>query len=292
VFRGPRLRRLTAEQFEDAISQVSGDWRVKVPQNATHAAYAREWALKSDPLSRALGRPIRDQVYTERNWEPTTLQALELMNGPLLSHRLERAAQALLGRLPQAPANLFDSKLMRTGSAAVDIEIAGANELHLLIEDVGSYDASRVIAGWSGAELIGPAGATALDTGGLIAGVPRAQVFSIAGRGYTRFRAVAEIDAASKKSDIGPAVRFFVFSEKPAPDRLVRIEGAPPAAGPPKTNWKPAELVDYLYTHLFARNPAAGESKSAIAMLGSMTPQTVEDLLWALLMSPEFQFIH
>jgi hypothetical protein len=45
--------------------------------------FVREWQVKSNPLSRALGRPIRDQVTTARLDQPTTLQSLELVNGPL-----------------------------------------------------------------------------------------------------------------------------------------------------------------------------------------------------------------
>ncbi|HEX2726939.1 MAG TPA: DUF1549 domain-containing protein, partial [Beijerinckiaceae bacterium] len=59
VFRGPRLRRLSAEQFSDTISAVTGDWRLHSPRTENFATYSREWRLKSDPLSRALGRPIR-----------------------------------------------------------------------------------------------------------------------------------------------------------------------------------------------------------------------------------------
>ncbi len=158
VFRGPALRRLSAEQFEDTISAVTGDWRVNSPRTETFASYTREWRLKSDPLSRALGRPIRDQVYTERATDASTFQALELTNGPLLSKRFERASRFMLGQLPAAPENLFDSKLMRSGKADVDIDITGAKELRLLIEDVDSYDPTRVIAAWANAELVGPNG--------------------------------------------------------------------------------------------------------------------------------------
>ncbi|HXM94158.1 MAG TPA: DUF1549 domain-containing protein, partial [Candidatus Dormibacteraeota bacterium] len=54
TFHGPRPRRLTAEQFVDAVSSLTGEWRVL--QNDQRAMYVREWELKSTPLSRALGR--------------------------------------------------------------------------------------------------------------------------------------------------------------------------------------------------------------------------------------------
>ena len=283
-------RRLSAEQFADTISAVTGDWRVTNPRGETFSTYAREWRLKSDPLSRALGRPIRDQVYTERSTAATTLQALELTNGPLLSRRLERSAKALLGDLRAAPANLFDSKSLRSGPVAVDIDITGAKELWLLIEDVDSYDLSRVRAGWVGATLIGPDGAKSLDT--LIGAVPAVLKWDTAGKGYTRFRAQALVDEKTRASDIGPNVRFFIFGEKPNPDQLIRVQGMPPRERP-KTAWTADELVTWSYQYLMARNPTAAERKIALEMVGA-TPSAegVEDLLWAMLMTPEFQYVH
>lgn len=302
VFRGPLPRRLTAEQFQDAISSVSGDWRIRVPRNDTAAVYTREWRLKSDPLSRALGRPIRDQVYTERSTQATTLQALELTNGPLLSERLERAAKALLGELKPPPANRFDSKMMRSGAAPVEVDITGAKELWLVVEDVDSYDPSRVETGWADAELV--------DAGGVAAPFPApAREFTVGGapmqaipaklpsmvrysldRPFTHFRAKAVIDDRSKPSDIAPAVRFFAFTEKPDRGRLVRVDGQPLVV--PPSGLSGDALIERLYLHLFSRPPSAGERAMAKRMLGeTASAEGVEDLLWALLMSPEFQFI-
>ena len=46
----------------------------------------------ADPLQRALGRPNREQVVTERQTAATTLQALELTNGQTLAARLRDGA--------------------------------------------------------------------------------------------------------------------------------------------------------------------------------------------------------
>jgi hypothetical protein len=311
-FRGPALRRISAEQFQDTISAVTGEWRVSSKRTDTHGTYSREWRLKSDPLSRALGRPIRDQVYTERSTDATTLQALELTNGPLLTHRLERGAMALLGELPPTPGNLFDSKVLRSGAVPVDIDITGAQELWLLIEDVDSYDPARVVAGWANAELAGPGGSIKLETvpareaikvqelklsraavSALTGKIPSSMVWDIRGKGFTRFRAEAAVDERSRQSDINPAVRFFVFSEKPDPDHLIRVQGDR-LSGPPKGQRNASGLAQRLYRHLLARNPTAQERKTAETILGgsSVSLSGVEDLLWALLMSPEFQYIH
>jgi hypothetical protein len=123
--------------------------------------------------------------------------------------------------------------------------------------------------------------------------VPSRLVWNIAGKGFTRFRADAIIDENSRRSDIGPAVRFFVFTEKPNPDQLIRVQGEPPAASPRK-NWTAPELAERLYVHLLARTPAQSERKTAEELLGrrNVSATGVEDLLWALLMSPDFQYIH
>ena len=67
VFRGPEIRRMSAEQFADAIGSITGDWHVYQPHTATSspAAYTREWRVAATSLTRALGRPIRDQVIVK-----------------------------------------------------------------------------------------------------------------------------------------------------------------------------------------------------------------------------------
>ena len=88
VFAGPEVRRMTAEQFADAIGSITGEWNVdptrgsrggpprerarRQPDAAAvacrrpRAIYARDWRVASNDLTRALGRPIRDQVTSIR----------------------------------------------------------------------------------------------------------------------------------------------------------------------------------------------------------------------------------
>ena len=104
VFAGPEIRRLTAEQFADAIGSITGEWSVYPTPDAPGGVYGRAWRAAPDNLSLALGRPIRDQVTTTRVSAATTLQGLELANGAMLTMRLARGSQRLLGVLPQEPA--------------------------------------------------------------------------------------------------------------------------------------------------------------------------------------------
>jgi len=312
TFRGPLERRLTAEQFADAVSSITGEWRVLAPVKAGTGTYVREWRLKSSPLTRALGRPIRDQVFTERDSEATTLQALELVNGETLAGLIHRGAKRILGELPPAPANLFDSGEMRSGGAVIDVDISGARQLRLLIEDVDSYDPSRVIAGWADAELVSPGGVTRLAeletkskltrgslrignqtyADAVITAAPSELVYDIAGRGFTRFRATAGLDEKCRTDEINPRIRFFVFTEEPDRRQLVRVAPERPVAAP-RVERDPEALVTRIYRHALGRDPGAEERKTALEFLSpKLTSEGLEDLLWSVFLSPEFQFIN
>ena len=99
VFAGPAIRRLTAEQFRDAVGQVTGVWFDKaslpVATNEVRASL-----VTADPLAVALGRPNREQVSTTRPAAATTLQALELTNGETLAKVLARGAEKILSTAP------------------------------------------------------------------------------------------------------------------------------------------------------------------------------------------------
>lgn len=105
VFRGPEVRRLSAEQFIDAIGRLGNN-------------LPRAWTRPNDPLMTTLGRPSRDVVVTSRTADATPLLALELINGPAVGdlidaavatsadlsgkHAVDRVFLTLLGRRPTA----------------------------------------------------------------------------------------------------------------------------------------------------------------------------------------------
>jgi len=70
----------------------------------TRAALAQ-----ADPLQRALGRPNREQVVTERLTAATTLQALELTNGRTLAGMLDSGAARWTADHSQPPARLVNA---------------------------------------------------------------------------------------------------------------------------------------------------------------------------------------
>jgi len=139
-FRGPSVRRMTAEQFIDAVASVTGIWpqptgelvkmdgrgqggqvgavrdalatgtsgegRVARGQGGTIRVRA---ALAMDnPLSRALGRPNREQVVTRRDSLATMLQALELVNGTTLDDLLNRGAREWIRQGEKNPRKIVE----------------------------------------------------------------------------------------------------------------------------------------------------------------------------------------
>ncbi|MDW8309970.1 MAG: PSD1 and planctomycete cytochrome C domain-containing protein [Verrucomicrobiales bacterium] len=108
VFRGPFVRRMSAEQFRDAVGALTGEWYPKpdatIVRNdgATNRFTAIRAALvAADPLQVALGRPNREQVVPARPTVATTLQALELTNGSELAGVLRRGAEKTLRQQPE-----------------------------------------------------------------------------------------------------------------------------------------------------------------------------------------------
>jgi hypothetical protein len=107
VYSGPLPKRMTAEQFVDALWEITETGPTQPHKNAeafltadekaSHKSY-RASLVASDLLMRSLGRPNREQVVSDRPATLTTLQALDLSNSPLLAETLSRGAANVLKR--------------------------------------------------------------------------------------------------------------------------------------------------------------------------------------------------
>lgn len=94
VFKGPIAKRMTAEQFIDAVWSLTASTPGKIEAKVTRdASGVRASLVKSTLLMRALGRPNREQVVTSRPADLTTLQALELNNGAEFVGYLSKGAK-------------------------------------------------------------------------------------------------------------------------------------------------------------------------------------------------------
>jgi hypothetical protein len=99
--------------------------------------------LKSDVLMRALGRPNRDQIVSDRPTELNTLEAMELANGQGLNEILNRGAKQLASRQWQSTAEfsswLYRFALSRQPTAeetAALQEVLGNEVTAVAVEDV------------------------------------------------------------------------------------------------------------------------------------------------------------
>jgi hypothetical protein len=318
TFAGPEVRRLTAEQFSDAIGAITGEWNTYPGKPATPGGvYAREWRVASSALTRALGRPVRDQVTSIRASDASPLQALELVNGETYTRRLSRGARRLLGELPPEPVSLFNKTVAGRAatSSAFDIDVSQAATLWLIVQDEGSNAPERLQPIWDGAVFVGNGGSVPLSSltprdpagirsgGGAASGVPvknpSVLIYDIAGKGFTRVRGRIAIENAPSEigSTLNPALRFYVFDAAPNMDRLIPPAPGLPLPAPPVPS-SIAAAVDRIFWYALGRAPTAAERRLAQeALRGSRTDDHpsadgLADLLWAITMKPEFQFIY
>ncbi|MCY2934439.1 MAG: DUF1549 domain-containing protein [Planctomycetota bacterium] len=120
-FIGPELKRLTAEQFIDALWTITGTSPEKPVAPVTQVAVAQDSPTKGpkvraslmdcDALQRSLGRPNREQVVTQRGELLTTLQALDLANGQRVSDLLKTGATKILADQKGQPVDKIIDKL-------------------------------------------------------------------------------------------------------------------------------------------------------------------------------------
>jgi Protein of unknown function (DUF1553)/Protein of unknown function (DUF1549) len=108
TFRGMVRRRMTAEQFADAVSMainpVYRDSAIVFKLLPNHVfktmPFARASLVKNDPFLTALGRPTRETVSTSRNSQANLLQALELTNGTQFNNALKKGAKVWKEKFP------------------------------------------------------------------------------------------------------------------------------------------------------------------------------------------------
>ncbi len=111
VFTGPEVKRMTAEEFLDALWMITQTAPAKVsapikrpgpdPATPPERQFIRASLVQANLLMRSLGRPNREQVVTTRPNVLSTLQALDLANGQVLYDMLAKGADHLLKANPQ-----------------------------------------------------------------------------------------------------------------------------------------------------------------------------------------------
>lgn len=111
LFRGPVLRKITAEQFSDLVSLNFGSLfdaeECKFLPEGRDTSFIRASQVANNAFLTALGRPNREVVVTTRTDQPNLLQALELTNGERLMKSLGEGAIAWQREF-QEPEHLID----------------------------------------------------------------------------------------------------------------------------------------------------------------------------------------
>ncbi|OJY86476.1 MAG: hypothetical protein BGP14_20810 [Sphingobacteriales bacterium 44-15] len=110
VFTGMLRRRLTAEEFADAVSKalepVYPDsevvYRLLPEEIKNEIPFARAALVENDGFQTALGRPNRETVSTSRASQASLLQALELTNGAKFNDAMKRGAAKWKNQYPQS----------------------------------------------------------------------------------------------------------------------------------------------------------------------------------------------
>jgi mono/diheme cytochrome c family protein len=102
-FLGADLQNRVAAQFANAGEDAVGP--------------ARAALVQSDALMRSLGRPNREQVVTTRPEQLSTLQALDLTNGPEMTELISRAAAKIQPKfVDQSPDQIANALFLETVS--------------------------------------------------------------------------------------------------------------------------------------------------------------------------------
>jgi hypothetical protein len=196
-----------------------------------------------------------------------------------------------MGVLPPAPESLFDSLNMRQGEMAVDIPVKGLRQLWLLTEDAGTYDPEKAVLGWQDLVLEGPNGAARLAEGKLPTKIGSRMVYEVS-PGSERLKGKVWIANESRSSDINASVRFFVFGAEPDRNQLLKVAGERPVAAPARL-LSVEDTIPRLWRQVLGRSPSPEEVAQARKLFpgDKLLREGVEDLLWSLLMHPEFQFL-
>jgi uncharacterized membrane protein len=149
IFKGMLRRRLTAEEFADAVSvavePVYPDSVVVynlLPQDVKNViAFARAALVKNDPFLTALGRPNRETVSTSRASQANLLQALELTNGIQFNNALKLGARKWKEKYPDTQLMIIEiyrkalGRLPLTDEQNIGMKTLGSNPTVAAVQD-------------------------------------------------------------------------------------------------------------------------------------------------------------
>ena len=184
VFAGPEVRRLTAEQFADAIGAITGEWNVYPDVPAAPAGPSRR--RRAAAVDAADGRRLRPRMADGVEQPDARARPSDPRSGALAARRrtrrrcrrwswstarssrsgCSRGARRMLGELPPEPVSLYNRTVAgRTPApSAFDVDVSKAATLWLVVQENGSNAPEVLQPAWAQAELVGPDGAVPLSS--------------------------------------------------------------------------------------------------------------------------------
>ncbi len=136
-FEGMVRKRLSAEQFADAISKSftpmyadSALVTKLLPENfRQQLPFVRAAFVKNDPFLTSLGRPNRETVSTSRTSQANLLQALELTNGLKFNETIKRGAKEWQTKYPSSDTLVTKLYWSALGRAPAAKELSTAQKI-------------------------------------------------------------------------------------------------------------------------------------------------------------------
>jgi len=236
----------------------------------------------------------------------------------------------MLGQLPPDPQSLFAAQVnrnMTNGGRPLDgfdVDISKSSKLYLIVQDALSTAPDKATPLWIDAVLEGPHGKVPLsslkpvDRSGLRDGsgiatidgiedkaehaatrvkLTSVLIYDIAGKGFTRLHGAPGFEPMQLAQGENVQAKFFIFDKQPDVDRLVPpLPERPLPPAPPVKTARQAE--DRVFQYALGRLPSPAERQIAETVLhdpadpGQVSADGLADLLWAVVMKPEFQLIY
>ena len=324
-YAGPRAKRMTAEQFVDAIWRITGtappqtDFAPPLPSNQSSAARA-SWIWINDGVQSPAGETIGLKKTIELATLPQAVRAVITCDNQFILHiNGKEVARSDNWMVPQV---LDLMPHLRTGANEIFVLAKNAGEAP---NGAGFYFQAHMQQAEKTALLgsddswiaaVAPSGTVAADaTWQPAVKVPNQNTWNqneaVMQGAHTQMMQVESlrVRAALMKSDLlmrslGRPNREQIVSSRP--NDLTTLEAMDLNNGNilasmlergsdaviKRCGTDPSALVDGLYVQALSRLPSAEEKQISLEVLGATTtPASVQDFLWSLFMLPEFQLI-
>lgn len=341
VFRGPEIRRMTAEQYIDAVRQNTGSWpskadvRISIPGSAT-APPAGDWIWNDAQAgtSAAGGTPL--YFRRELSLEAAPSDAIAVITCDNQFTLYVNGTKVASGRDHYAPQRVDLRPHLAAGANVIGIEAlnfavngpdgkpstaANPAGLYVLVRvwtggpeslvEMGSDASWRwsttategwnragfAASGWQPAAIIGPANTAPWMLGERIAEVaydpgspPRYRaVFQVADPLMTALGRPGRDQVVTVRPTAATTLQALELSNGRTLDGML-VAGATRLRG--EAGSAASDVVRAAYVAALGRTPNEAEMEAAAELVGSpLTDEGIADLLWSLVMMPEFQMI-